>query len=122
MRVGDQRRRRELILRGEDAPRFQNSLSPIACDGGEESLSAALTQQMFANSRQIQSTQTAPHPRLHEIVRKHLATPYQRRPSEAGIRAFAGVAERLAQTPFVLDAGCGTGASTFALARECPHR
>ena len=77
---------------------------------------------MFANSRQIQSPQTAPHPRLHEIVRKHLATPYQRRPSDAGTRAFADIADELAQKPFVLDAGCGTGASTLALARQFPDR
>jgi tRNA G46 methylase TrmB len=75
---------------------------------------------MFANSRQIQSTQTAPHPRLHEIVRKHLATPHQRRPSEAGTHTFDRIAERLAQTPFILDAGCGTGASTIALADAFP--
>ena len=30
--------------------------------------------------------------------------------------------ERLAQAPFVLDAGCGTGASSLALAREFPDR
>jgi tRNA (guanine-N7-)-methyltransferase len=77
---------------------------------------------MFANSRQIQSTQSAPHWRLHEIVRKHLETPYRRRPSDAGVRAFAGVADQLAQTPFILDAGCGTGASTLALARKFPDR
>ena len=77
---------------------------------------------MFANSRQIQSAQTAPHLRLQEIVRKHLTTPYQRRPSTVGVRAFAGVADQLAQTPFILDAGCGTGASTLALAREFPQR
>jgi tRNA (guanine-N7-)-methyltransferase len=77
---------------------------------------------MFANSRQIQSVQTAPHPRLLEIVRKHLATPYQRRPSDAGTRAFADIADQLAQKPFLLDAGCGTGASTLALARQFPDR
>ena len=75
---------------------------------------------MFANSRQIESTQTASHPRLQEVVSKHLAMPYQRQPSDSGIRAFTGVADELAQAPFVLDAGCGTGASTLALAREFP--
>jgi tRNA (guanine-N7-)-methyltransferase len=77
---------------------------------------------MFANSRQIQSAQITPHPRLQEIVRKHLATPYQRQPSDAGTRAFAGISGELAQKPFVLDSGCGTGASTIALAREFPDR
>jgi tRNA (guanine-N7-)-methyltransferase len=77
---------------------------------------------MFANSRKIQSAQVALHSRLQEIVRKHLSKPYQRHPSDAGVRAFASVADRLAQKPFVLDAGCGTGASTLALAREFPDK
>jgi tRNA G46 methylase TrmB len=78
---------------------------------------------MFANSRQIQSPQTAPHPRLREIVRKHLSTPYLRHPSKVGSQAFADVVDRLAKAPFILDAGCGTGASTLALARAFPdHR
>ena len=76
---------------------------------------------MFANSRQIHSTQTAAHPRLREVVRKHLATPYQRRPADACAHAFDSIVGRLAQ-PFILDAGCGTGASTLALAREFPDR
>ncbi len=77
---------------------------------------------MFANSLQIKSTQTAPHPRLRETVRKHLANPYLRRPSDVGRRAFAAIADELSQVPFILDAGCGTGASTLALAREFPDR
>jgi tRNA (guanine-N7-)-methyltransferase len=75
---------------------------------------------MFANSREIVSNQTASHPRLDEIVVRHLREPYRRVPSEAGRRAFDSVAARLAAGPFVLDAGCGTGASTLALAREFP--
>jgi tRNA G46 methylase TrmB len=55
---------------------------------------------------------------LHEIVRRHLRAPYRRVPSDAGRLAFASIATRLAARPFVLDAGCGTGASTFELARR----
>jgi len=77
---------------------------------------------MFANSRQIQTTQTAPHPRLREIVHKHAAAPYLRRPSDAGRKALVDIADQLAQAPFILDAGCGTGSSTFALARQFPER
>jgi tRNA G46 methylase TrmB len=76
--------------------------------------------QMFANSRQVSSSQSAPHPRLREIVERHLAAPYRRKPSAAGRRAFARVVEDLMRAPFVLDAGCGTGASTLALACEFP--
>ncbi len=77
---------------------------------------------MFANSRPIRSPQAAPHPRLREVVLRHLAAPYRRPPRAAGERAFAAVAARLAAAPFVLDAGCGTGAGTLALARASPDR
>jgi len=75
---------------------------------------------MRANSQPIRSRQAGPHPRLREIVTRHLDAGYRRRPGESGRRAFAGVAERLATGSFVLDAGCGTGASTFVLARRDP--
>lgn len=77
---------------------------------------------MFANSRKIESTQTAPHPRLRDTVRKHMQAPHLRRPSDAGRRAFTGLVDRLSQAPFILDAGCGNGASTFALADQFPDR
>jgi tRNA G46 methylase TrmB len=73
---------------------------------------------MYANSPHVVSTQRQAHPRLHEIVRRHLRAPYRRVPSDAGRLAFASIATRLAARPFVLDAGCGTGASTFELARR----
>jgi tRNA G46 methylase TrmB len=75
---------------------------------------------MFANSREVASSQTAPHVRLDEIVRRHLATPFRREPGAHGQAAFAAVSDRLARAPFLLDAGCGTGASTFAIARAHP--
>jgi tRNA (guanine-N7-)-methyltransferase len=74
---------------------------------------------MFANSRIVESTQHAPHPRLPEIVARHLHMPYRREPSAAGRAAFATVETRLRE-PFILDAGCGTGASTIALAQQFP--
>jgi tRNA (guanine-N7-)-methyltransferase len=77
---------------------------------------------MFANSNQVDSTQTTPHPRLREIVLKHLENPYLRRPSDVGRKAFASIADQLSPSPFILDAGCGTGASTLALARKFPDR
>ena len=77
---------------------------------------------MFANSRAVESTQMAPQTRLAEVVRKHLATDFRREPGAAGRQAFAAVAERLARSPFILDAGCGTGASTIALAQQFRDR
>ena len=76
---------------------------------------------MFANSQAVESTQHAPHPRLREIVARHLHMSYRRRPSEAGRNSFASVQARLRE-PFILDAGCGTGASTITLAAQFPGR
>ena len=75
---------------------------------------------MYANSRHIQSPQSAPHPRLREMVHKHLLMRFRRDPSAAGRMAFEAIAAHLRE-PFVLDAGCGTGASTLALAWQFPH-
>ncbi len=77
---------------------------------------------MRANSRTIRSRQTGPHPRLREIVMRHLDDTYRRCPGESGRHAFADVADRLTADAFVLDAGCGTGASTFVLASRHPNR
>jgi tRNA G46 methylase TrmB len=81
-----------------------------------------MNEPMRANSSPVHSSQTAPHPRLRDVVLRHLADPYRRVPGDAGRRAFAGMAPQLASAPFVLDAGCGTGAGTFALARKHPRR
>ena len=56
---------------------------------------------VYANSPQVVSTQRHAHPRLHEVVRRHLRAPYRRTPSEAGRQAFASIATRLAANPFV---------------------
>jgi tRNA (guanine-N7-)-methyltransferase len=76
---------------------------------------------VYATSRLVTSSQGAPHPRLAEIVARHLREPYRREPSAAGREAFATIVDRLtADGGFILDAGCGTGASTLALARLFP--
>ena len=73
---------------------------------------------MLSVSPPVHSGQAYPHPRLAEVVRRHLSTPFRRVPSDAGRRAFDSVVARLASAPFVLDAGCGTGAGTLELARR----
>ena len=77
---------------------------------------------MFGNSREVASGQREAHPRLAEIVRRHLETPFRKPPSETSRRAFDVLAAQLAgdSRPRVLDSGCGTGASTLELARR--HR
>ncbi|HZP65905.1 MAG TPA: methyltransferase domain-containing protein [Rudaea sp.] len=77
---------------------------------------------MFANSAPVVSSQRAPHARLGEIVLRHMETTYRREPGAVCRAAFARVLPRLAAAPFVLDAGCGTGEGTFALARRFADR
>lgn len=75
-------------------------------------------------SRTVSSRQQSAHPRLAAIVDRHLESPYRRSPGASGRAAFARIAARLAESDgaVILDAGCGTGASTFALARRFPQR
>lgn len=77
---------------------------------------------MSGNSRQIKSIQISPHAALRDVVLRHFNEPYRRVPSDNGRRAFDAVTTRLPAAPFILDAGCGTGASTFALAQEFPRQ
>lgn len=68
------------------------------------------------------SAQPAVHPRLMETVLRHRNHPWRQPMSAAGTAAMAIVRSWLDEdpvTPWVLDAGCGTGASSRALlARE----
>lgn len=83
-------------------------------------ISATSTNAMHANSRQISSRQGASHPRLREVVLRHFETAWRRQPGAAGCAAFESVLPRLASARLILDAGCGTGTSTFELARRHP--
>uniref|UniRef100_UPI002147D8C4 class I SAM-dependent methyltransferase n=1 Tax=Tahibacter caeni TaxID=1453545 RepID=UPI002147D8C4 len=75
---------------------------------------------MFANSRPVLSSQSGPHARLAELVQRHLRHPFRRPAGVASRLAFDTLAGALAgdPRPRVLDAGCGTGASTVQLARR----
>lgn len=75
------------------------------------------------NSRPVSSPQSAPHPDLERLVERHLRTRFRRPPSAHGRAAFERFLARWdGVTSPVLDAGCGTGESTFALARLHPDR
>ncbi|MCE5232322.1 MAG: methyltransferase domain-containing protein [Mizugakiibacter sp.] len=73
---------------------------------------------MYANSRTVASVQQAPHPRLAASVRRHLETDWRRPPAAHSVQAFDALRACIeaAPRPLVLDAGCGTGASTLRLA------
>lgn len=76
----------------------------------------------YANSRIPHSAQDAAHEGLAERVRKHLAQPF-RKPLHAVNRAAfeAALHGWDGQAPLILDAGCGVGHSTIALARAWPQ-
>jgi tRNA G46 methylase TrmB len=73
---------------------------------------------MYANSRPVSTAQTGVHPRLVETVLCHRDHPWRKPVSAAGTAAMAIVRTWLDEdsaTSWVLDAGCGTGASSRAL-------
>lgn len=78
---------------------------------------------MHGNSREVQSSQHGVHPRLMETVHKHLAGNWRRPYASHSLQAFETLEPWLAglgARPLLLDSGCGTGASTLALARQYP--
>jgi len=72
----------------------------------------------------VHSSQTAPHPRLEMVLRRHLDTENQDPLKRATIEAHSALktlAGDLSVQPFILDSGCGTGKSTQMLARQYPE-
>ena len=78
---------------------------------------------MSANSRQVSSNQIHLHPRLSEVVHRHLATAYRKPVAAHNCAAFQPLAEQLATSPrpLVLDSFCGTAHSTATLAERHPE-
>lgn len=74
-----------------------------------------------ALSRPVVSNQPGLHPRLDEVVRRHLATTFHKPPAPYSREAFVQLRDRVAGFPaLVLDSACGTGESTAVLARRHP--
>ncbi len=74
------------------------------------------------NSRPVSSPQQGIHPRLPDVLRRHLATEDRTPIVDHNRRAFETLRERLAAEPrpLVLDSFCGTGHSTAQLAGRHP--
>ena len=75
------------------------------------------------NSRSIDSPQTGPHERLTEVVQRHMAHTFKKPIQAHNQEAF----EKLQQTvqqhspkQIILDSCCGTGYSTYLLAKNHP--
>lgn len=76
----------------------------------------------YANSRIPQSAQQGVHDNLAERLRRHAAFPFRKPFAPYNEAAFAQAMQGWdGRAPLVLDAGCGVGHSTIALARAFPH-
>lgn len=76
---------------------------------------------MYANSRSIQSAQSAPHERLAELVLRHRAQPLRKPPAPWNVAAFTAAMQAWGGTrPLILDSGCGVGWSSLQLAQRFP--
>ena len=74
-------------------------------------------------SSPVISSQTGVHPRLEQVVRKHLGAPWRQPMHPPTVKAFEAVEEFIAergQAGLILDSGCGTGSSTKKLAQRFP--
>ncbi len=78
---------------------------------------------MFGNSSSVTSNQDGVHPQLLRHLERHRKHSYDK-PVAAHTRqafeAMLAVWQQLGRPPLVLDAACGTGASSLKLARQWP--
>jgi tRNA (guanine-N7-)-methyltransferase len=76
---------------------------------------------MQALSTPVYSTQSEIHPRLDEVIQRHLQHADQTPIAEHSLSAWPDASRFLQSKPhFVLDLGCGTGVSTHQLAQQFP--
>jgi len=78
---------------------------------------------MQASSRPISSNQSTIHPRLQELVRRHLQKPEHKPLADHNREAFETIRKRHLDDPrpLVFDSFCGTGRSSVALAAKYPQ-
>lgn len=80
---------------------------------------------MKANSRRIDSNQEGKHPDLQELVTKLASSEWKGPMHPPTLGAFEKVQVLLEkwkteETPWILDSGCGVGASTYQLSQQFP--
>ncbi|WP_108649817.1 tRNA (guanine(46)-N(7))-methyltransferase TrmB [Dongshaea marina] len=76
----------------------------------------------MTQSRIVTSNQPGPHPRLEEVVRRHLKYPTRRPVHQPTQEVFEALAPRIEawQGPLIFDSCCGVGESTSAIAKLHP--
>lgn len=87
-----------------------------------DSPSPTTAMQAETSARQVHSNQPDLHPRLREVVRRHLRSEYRRPIADHNQRAFDRIVARVQSHhgPLLLDSFCGVGASTSFLAARYP--
>ena len=75
---------------------------------------------MTGNSRTIASNQLGVHGQLASVVARHLQHRFRAGIAPHNREAYAVMREHASTRPYVLDSGCGTGASTARLAERFP--
>ena len=77
---------------------------------------------MQGNSRAVSSNQHHTHPKLAEVVNRHLRTTHRPTLSAHNVQAYQRLCAELEARPrpLVMDSFCGTGHSTAALAERYP--
>lgn len=78
---------------------------------------------MHANSRPVSSSQTALHPQLFNLIKRHRVAPFLKPVMPYNQTAFNTFLERwraAGEPALILDAGCGVGLSTLHLATHWP--
>lgn len=78
---------------------------------------------MDSNSTPIVSAQQAPHKDLSAVLRKHQQADYKITIPEYARSAFSSINRiiQLVDNKIILDSGCGTGESSYQLARQYPQ-
>lgn len=76
---------------------------------------------MFANSRSINTAQTGPHEHLLDLLERHRQEAFRKPFAPWNVAAFEeAMAHWDQRSPLILDAGCGVGWSSLAIAKEFP--
>ncbi len=77
---------------------------------------------MQANSRTVNSNQQYLHPKLTQVIRRHLQTTHRGEIAAHNFQAYGHVSAELnaRPRPIILDSFCGTGHSTAILAERHP--
>lgn len=76
---------------------------------------------MYANSRSIQTAQTGPHEQLLDVLIRHRDEPFRKPFAPWNVEAFQQAMQHWNHAqPLILDAGCGVGWSSLALAKAYP--